>query len=162
MKENAITTAVWTLECCFVCFFPQKCNNSPIPLEKTLSFHALSWCNGMKDLSKVSVAPCKWCTRRHQHLEDVKKRTVLSPPVARIHSYTPPLAGASAPILAVGKKEGNCVAFRLFASGFSSSNANPYNIATVRHKILMHDSASNLTFFWKRWVPSSKWNIKHY
>lgn len=38
-------------------------------------------------------------------MEDVKKRTVLSPPVARIHSYTPPLSGASAPILAVGKKE---------------------------------------------------------
>lgn len=38
-------------------------------------------------------------------MEDVKKRTVLSPPVARIHSYTPPLPRASAPILAVGKKK---------------------------------------------------------
>lgn len=102
----------------------------------------------MKGLSKVSVAPCELCTRRHQHLEDMKKHTVLSPPVARIHSSTPPLSGASAPILAVGKKkEGNLVASRLSASGLSSSKANPYNIATVRHKILMHDSALNLTFF---------------
>lgn len=83
-------------------------------------------------------------------MEDMKKRTVLSPPVARIHSSTPPLSGASAPILAVGKKkkkEGNLVASRLSASGLSSSKANPYNVATVRHKILMHDSALNLTFF---------------
>lgn len=38
-------------------------------------------------------------------MEDVKKRTVLSPPVARIRSSTPPLSGASAPSLSVGKKK---------------------------------------------------------
>lgn len=63
----------------------------------------------MQALPKVSVAPCKLCTRRHQHLEDVQKHTVLSLPVARIHSSTPPLPGASAPMLAAGKKKGTLV-----------------------------------------------------
>lgn len=158
MKESATATTVWTLGCCFASFSSQTAITHPSHWKKC----ALSGCISKEGLSMVSVSSCQWCTRRHQHLEDVKKRTVLSPPVARIHSSTPPLSGASAPILAVGKIERNLVASRLSAWGLSSSNANPCNIATVRHKILMHNSALNLTFFWKRWVPSSEWNIKHY
>lgn len=100
-KESATATTVWTLGCCFACFSPQTAITHPSHWKKC----ALSWCISKKGLSMVSVSSCQWCTRRHQHLGDVKKHTVLSPPVARIHSSTPPLSGASAPILAVGKKK---------------------------------------------------------
>lgn len=101
MKESATATTVWTVGCCFACFPPQNAITHPSHWKKC----ALSWCISKEGLSMVCVSSCQWCTRRHQHLEDVKKRTVLSPPVARIHSSTPPLSGASAPILAVGKKK---------------------------------------------------------
>lgn len=101
MKETATATTVWTVGCCFACFPPQTAIIHPSHWKKMCPFLIIS----KEGLSMVSVSSCQWCTRRHQHLEDVKKRTVLSPPVARIHSSTPPLSGASAPILAVGKKK---------------------------------------------------------